>query len=77
MSTRTHGFAPSTMLLVHFFGRGLVDDGRCYAVESLVFLSNRGVRRQPADAARLDKTRGGSNTRGRHARRGPGHAPGI
>ena len=33
MNTYTDTRAPATTFLVHFFGRGLVDEGHCYAVE--------------------------------------------
>lgn len=58
MSTRTHRRTPATTFLVHFFGRGLVDEGRCYAVERFVSLSNGDIRRRPAEARRSKNTLG-------------------
>ena len=58
MSTRMDRRAPATTFLVHFFGRGLVDEGRCYAVERFVSLSNGDIRHRPAEAPRPKKTRG-------------------
>ena len=58
MSTRTDRRAPATTFLVHFFGRGLVDEGRCYAVERFVSLSNGDIRRRSPDAPRPKKARG-------------------
>jgi hypothetical protein len=58
MSTRTRNRAPATTFLVHFFGRGLVDEGRCYAVERFVSLSNGDIRRRLALAPRSNKARG-------------------
>ena len=75
MNTRTDTRAPATTFLVHFFGCGLVDEGRCYAVERFVSLSNGDIRRRPADAVQ-ESTRP-AESRGRHVRRGPRHAPGV
>ncbi len=58
MSTRMDRWAPATTFLVNFFGRGLVDEGRCYAVERFVSFSNGDIRRRPADPPRSKKTRG-------------------
>lgn len=58
MSTRTHRRAPATTFLIHFFGRGLVDEGCCYAVERFVSLSNGDIRPRATDASRSKKTRG-------------------
>ncbi len=58
MSTRTDRRTPATTFLVHFFGRGLEDEGRRYAVERFVSLSNGDIRRRPADAAPSKKARG-------------------
>ena len=33
MSTRTHSRAPASTFLTHYFGRGLVDEKRVYAVQ--------------------------------------------
>ncbi|MCY3732323.1 MAG: hypothetical protein OXF98_13365 [Rhodospirillaceae bacterium] len=56
MSIRTDRRAPAATFLVHFFGRGLVDEGRCYAVERFVSLSNGDIRRRSADTPRPKKT---------------------
>ena len=48
MTAHTDWRAPATTFLIHFFGRGLVDEGRCYAVERFVSLSNGDIRRRPA-----------------------------
>ena len=58
MSTRTRRGAPAPTFLIHFFGRGLVDEGRCYAVERFVSLSNGDIRRRAADASTPNKGRG-------------------
>ncbi len=57
MSTRMDRRAPATTFLVHFFGRGLVDEGRSYAVERFVSLSNGDIRRGPVDVPRSKKAR--------------------
>ncbi len=38
--------APASTFLVHHFGRGLVDEGRTYAVERFVCMSDGDIRRQ-------------------------------
>ena len=58
MSGYTHQRAPASTFLAHCFGRGLVDEGRCYAVERFVSVSNGDIRRRPADAPRSKKTCG-------------------
>ena len=68
MSTRTDRRAPAQTFLIHFFGRGLVDEGRCYAIERFVSVSNGGIRRRPAEVPRSKKTRGPAEARGRHVR---------
>ena len=50
MSKRTDRRAPAATYLTHFFGRGLGDEGRAYAVERFRTMSNGDVRRQPQDA---------------------------
>ena len=57
MSARTDRRTPATTFLVHFFGHGLVDEGRCYAVEWFVSLSNGDIRRRPDEAPRSKKAR--------------------
>ena len=74
MSNSTHRRAPATTFLIHFFGRGLVDEGRRYAVERFVSLSNGDIRRRPAAA---EESLQPAEARGRHVRRGPRHAPSI
>ena len=58
MSNHTHRRAPASTFLVHFFGRGLVDEGRAYAVERFVGLANGEIRRQACGAAGANRTRG-------------------
>ncbi len=58
MNTRTHRRAPSATFLVHLFGRGLVDEGRAYAVERFTCFSNGDIRRRPADGAGSKMARG-------------------
>ena len=48
MSRHTDRRAPASTFLVHFFGRGLVDEGRCYSVERFVGLTDGDIRRRPA-----------------------------
>ena len=57
MSTRTDRRAPASTFLVHFFGRGLLDEGRCYTVERFVSLTNGDIRRRPAGAPKSKKAR--------------------
>ena len=59
MSRHTDRRAPASTFLSHHFGRGLVDEGRTYAVERFRTLSSGEVRRWPLDA------RAGSNGRAR------------
>ena len=58
MSIHTDRRGPASTFLVHFFGRGLVDEGRTYAVERFVGKSNGDIRRRPAAAPRSKKARG-------------------
>ena len=58
MNTRTHRRAPSATFLVHFFGRGLVDEGRTYAVERFVARADGDIRRWPLDAPETGNRRG-------------------
>ena len=58
MSRHTDRRAPASTFLVHFFGRGLVDEGRTYAVERFTCFSNGDIRCRPADAAHSKKPRG-------------------
>ena len=51
--------APAATYMVHLFGRGLVDEGRCYAVERYKCMSNGEVRRWTGEA------RGAGNCRPR------------
>ena len=50
--------ALATTFLTHYFGRGLVDENRCYAVERFRSLSNGDIRRWPLDAPTCKKVRG-------------------
>ncbi|MCY4479781.1 MAG: hypothetical protein OXB97_07780 [Rhodospirillales bacterium] len=50
MSRPTDRRAPAPTFLIHQFGRGLVDEGRTYAVERFRSMSNGEVRRWPLDA---------------------------
>ena len=58
MSTHMGRRAPASTFLVHLFGRGLVDEGRCYAVERFVSLSNGDIHRRPAGTLRPTRARG-------------------
>ena len=55
-STATRS-APAATYMVHLFGRGLVDEGRCYAVERYKCMTNGEVRRWPGEARRSGKCR--------------------
>ena len=57
MSRHTDRSTPASTFLVHFFGRGLVDEGRTYAVERFVGLTNGDIRRRPANGTRSKQTR--------------------
>ena len=48
MSKRMDRRTPASTFLVHFFGRGLVDEGRAYAVERFLAQSDGDIRRKPA-----------------------------
>ena len=56
MSRHTDRHAPASTFLVHFFGRGLVDEGRTYAVERFTCFAKRAqwrntcLRRSPLDS---------------------------
>ena len=58
MSRHTDRRAPASTFLIHFFGRGLVDEGRCYAVERFTGLSNGDIRRRSAEGPQRKKARG-------------------
>ncbi len=58
MRKHTDRRAPASTFLVHFFGRGLVDEGRTYAVERFRSMSNGDVRRWPADPGADNNDRG-------------------
>lgn len=58
MSRHTDRRGPASTFLVHLFGRGLADEGRCYAVERFVGLANGDIRRRPARNSGPKKTRG-------------------
>ncbi len=55
-STATRS-APAATYMVHLFGRGLVDEGRCYAVERYKCMTNGEVRRWPGEARGSGKCR--------------------
>ena len=50
--------ARATTFLTHYFGGGLVDEGRCYAVERFRSMSNGDIRRWPGDARAVKNARG-------------------
>lgn len=50
MSRSNGGRVPAPTYLVHEFGRGLVDEGRTYAVERFRAFADGDVRRWPLDA---------------------------
>ena len=58
MSRHTDRRALASTFLIRFFGRGLVDEGRCYAVERFVGLSNGDIRRRPAEGTGSNKSPG-------------------
>lgn len=58
MSTRTNRRAPGTTFLIHVFERGLVDEGRCFAVKRFVSLRKGDIRRRLADVSRAKLARG-------------------
>ena len=49
--------AQATTFLTHFFGGGLVDEGRCYVVERFRAMSNGEIRRWPGDAPAVRTSR--------------------
>ena len=51
MSTHTDRRAPASTFLTHYFGGGLVDEGRCYAVERFKAMSNGEIRHWPGEAS--------------------------
>ena len=59
MTSTAFRTAPAATYMVHLFGRGLVDEGRCYAVERYKCMTNGEVRRWPG------KTRGAGKCRPR------------
>ena len=58
MSKHTDRRAPASTFLVHHFGRGLVDEGRTYAVERFVARADGDIRRWPLDAPATGNGRG-------------------
>ena len=50
MSNSSGRRAPASTYLVHHFGRGLVDEGRSYAVERFRACADGDIRRWPLDA---------------------------
>lgn len=61
MSTRTDRRVPASTYLIHYFGRGLVDEGRCYVVERFKALACGDIRRWPVETGRSKKDRGRSS----------------
>ena len=57
MTSATSRSVPAATFLVHYFGRGLVDEGRCYAVERFKALTNGDILRWPTAAAAGGKPR--------------------
>ena len=51
MSRSNGGRVPAPTYLVHDFGRGLVDEGRTYAVERFRCLADGDIRRWPLEAS--------------------------
>ena len=49
--------APAATYMVHLFGRGLADEGRCYAVERYKCMTNGEIRRWPGQARGSGKCR--------------------
>ena len=58
MSKSLNSPAPATTFLTHFFGGGLVDQGRCYVVERFRAMANGEIRRWPGTAPAGRKSRG-------------------
>ena len=50
MSKSSGGRVPASTFLVHHFGRGLMDEGRTYAVERFRARADGDIRRWPLDA---------------------------
>ena len=50
MSESNGGRSPASTFLVHHFGRGLIDEGRTYAVERFRCLANGDIRHWRLDA---------------------------
>ena len=50
MTSTATGTAHTATYLIHFFGHGLVDEGRCYAVERYKCMTNGEIRRWPGEA---------------------------
>ena len=50
--------APATTFLTHYFGGGLIDEGRCYVVERFRSMSNGDIRRWPGEAPAAKNGRG-------------------
>ena len=58
MSKHTGRRTPAPTYLVHHFGRGLVDEGRTYAVERYRARADGDIRRWPLDAPATANDRG-------------------
>ncbi len=57
MTSTATGSAPAATYMVNLFGRGLVDEGRCYAVERYKCMTNGEIRRWPGEARGAGKRR--------------------
>ena len=57
MTSTASRSAPAATYMVHLFGRGLVDEGRCYAVERYKSMANGEIRRWPGKAPAPGKCR--------------------
>ena len=57
MSNSNDGRVPAPTYLVHDFGRGLVDDGRAYAVERFRAMASGDVRRWPLETEKRGRGR--------------------
>ena len=57
MTSTASRTAPAATYMVHLFGRGLVDEGRCYAVERYKCMANGEIRRWPGESRGAGKRR--------------------
>ena len=61
MSQSMDSPAPTTTFLTHFFGGGLVDEGRCYVVKRFRAMANGEIRRWAGEAPAARKGRSRAN----------------